>query len=51
MNKDEKAALADALEAIASALSFAKSDVPEAMADQLRWLDYLVSKFKEAGDE
>ena len=50
MTSEERKALVEALEAIASALSFAECDMPMVMRDRLIALHDAIDKLKEGGD-
>lgn len=50
MTSEDRKAIVEALEAIASALSFAESDMPIVMSDRIIALHVAIGKLKESGD-
>lgn len=50
MTSEDRKAIVEALEAIASALSFAESDMPIVMSDRIIALHVAIGKLKENGD-
>ena len=51
MTSEDRKAIVEALEAIASALSFAESDMPMVMSDRLNALHVAIDKLKEVRDD